>query len=220
MVASASSTAHPSNVSFAKGSDSDLSAVDGQIDLVLGAQTAHWWNIPTFLPLIRAKAAPKCTIALCGYTLVNSRTHPRITELVRETAYGDSKLGPFWEAGREELEDGYPNIEKQLREGGVSNIQRIEFLGKRIIQSGPGFPADAKPFVELDMTLAAFKNYLGTWSSYNTWKQQHPKLAGTEDDHIVSLINQVRAELGAQGQNDEDIKVELDWPHFLICGEI
>ena len=216
----------PSNVSFVSGSDTEFSELSTElngtkVDMFMGAQTAHWWDVPGFLKAARGIANPKATVALLGYTLVNSRKSDKVTELLRDTAYGDSKLGPYWEPGRQELEGEYQGIEAQLRSNGVKNIQRIEFLGrtvKRISKEG----AFGKPecFVELDMNLVSLRNYLGTWSSYNTWKKENPGLVGGEKDLVVRLISEVKKELGGEGKRDEEVEVELDWPHFLICGEL
>jgi hypothetical protein len=228
MVATARETPGlPSSVTFVNGSDSDFEELKAElngtkVDVFMGAQSAHWWSIPAFLQAARSVAADKATIALLGYTLVHSRKSPRVTELLRDTAYGDGKLGPYWEAGREELEGGYRTIESQLRAGGVTNIQRIEFLGRKVerVSTEGAFGGDPKPFVELDMNISSLRSYLSTWSSYNTWKKQNPGLVGGEKDYVVQLIAEAKKELGGEGKTDEEVRVEFDWPHFLICGEL
>lgn len=72
----------------------------GSADLVVVAQAAHWFDWPRFVAEVARVAAPGALVGLISYGV------PRVPELAAFRA----KIGPYWPAGREHVENGYRDL--------------------------------------------------------------------------------------------------------------
>ena len=69
-------------------------------DLVVAAQSAHWFDWPAFVTEVGRVAVPGALAALVSYGV----------PLVPELAAFRLQIGPFWPKGREHVENGYRDL--------------------------------------------------------------------------------------------------------------
>jgi ubiquinone/menaquinone biosynthesis C-methylase UbiE len=114
-------------------------------DLVTVAQAAHWFDLPLFYAEARRVLKPDGIIALWCYVLMETG-HPDVDALIRHLQY--ERLGPYWPAGRELVEDQYRSLP---------------------------FPFEAietPPFeMKVRWTRASVLGYIGTWSAVARCRQ-------------------------------------------------
>jgi SAM-dependent methyltransferase len=131
----------------------------GSADLLLAAQSFHWFTAEPFFVEVRRVLRPGGLLALVSYAL--SRVTPEVDELVEELYHS---LDPFWEPERWLVENGYATVEVPLAEVAVP------------------------PFVmRRRWRVADLVGYLGTWSALrrateatgrNPLEDVEPRLAG------------------------------------------
>jgi len=114
------------------------------LDLVVGAQAVHWFDIEAFYAEARRTARPDGLIAVWSYNLC--RVTPAVDRIVER--YYSEIVGPYWPPERSVVETGYRSIPFPFRE--------IE---------PPQFEMEAMWRAE------EFASYLGTWSSSQAYRK-------------------------------------------------
>ena len=79
---------------------------DGTADLIVAAQSAHWFNHVAFYGEVRRVAAPGAVIALISYEMSN--VTPEIDPLIYSLA--NQILGTFWPRERSYVDSGYATL--------------------------------------------------------------------------------------------------------------
>jgi SAM-dependent methyltransferase len=134
---------HP-KVEYQIGDEGTSHQADGSVDLITAAQSAHWFDLPTFHREARRVLKPKGIVAIWGYGL--TRFAPEIDVAVQRF-YSDV-VGPFWPSGREHLDNEYRSLDLQIE------------------------PTDTPAFLmSVNWDLRAFGEYLETWSAVQRYKK-------------------------------------------------
>ena len=80
---------------------------DRSCDVITVAQAAHWLDLPAFYVEARRVLKPRGVIAVWCYALLEIG-HPEIDAALRHLTY--DRLGRYWPAGRELVEDQYRSL--------------------------------------------------------------------------------------------------------------
>ncbi|MCC5859042.1 MAG: class I SAM-dependent methyltransferase [Ectothiorhodospiraceae bacterium] len=109
-------------------------------DLIVAAQSAHWFDLPAFLRETARIAKPGALLALVGYGLPS--VSPEIDDLIRELH--DDILGPYWPPERAIVVAGYTQLQVP-------------------------YPEIVSPPLAITVTWSriAFCGYIQTWSALN-----------------------------------------------------
>lgn len=107
------------------------------VDLVVAAQAAHWFDLPSFYDEVRRVGRPGAAVALVTYKV------PSIDEAADRLigSFHDETIGPYWPKERWVVVDGYRALPFPFAERPVIEIA-----------------------MTLDWSLAAFLGYVDTWS--------------------------------------------------------
>jgi ubiquinone/menaquinone biosynthesis C-methylase UbiE len=101
------------------------------IDLIVAAQSLHWFDIGRFYGEVRRVAAQGAVFAAVSYGLVT--VDEKIDELLQHLYY--DILGPYWPPERKKVDDGYRTLSFPFREiavpafGMKAQWDREHFLG-------------------------------------------------------------------------------------------
>lgn len=79
---------------------------DQSVDLVLAAQSAHWFDHAAFAAEVERVARPEAVVALCGYGLMH--VTPPVDAVIRHL-YSEL-LGPHWPEERKHIDAGYRTL--------------------------------------------------------------------------------------------------------------
>jgi SAM-dependent methyltransferase len=139
-------------VEYRKASGEESGLVAASTDLITVAQAFHWLNQPRFFAEVARVSKPGGLLAVWCYELCS--INPAIDAVVMEL-YRDI-LGPYWDAGRRLVEEGYRN-------------EKFPF---------PELTAP-KATMGLSWDFADLVGYLGTWSAlvkYREAKGEDPRI--------------------------------------------
>ena len=146
---------HP-KVEYRVGDEGTSGLPDRSVDLITVAQAAHWFDLGRFADECRRVGVPGAVVAVWGYGL--TKLAPEIDVIVQR--FFSEKVGPFWPAGREHLENEYRTLEL------------------------PFTPIPAPPFaMTKTWDLREFTDYVSTWSAV----QRYGKAKG--EDPIPELFH-------------------------------
>lgn len=119
---------------------------DGSTDLIVAAQSFHWFKRDEFYAEVKRVSKPGGVLVIWCYGL--AEISPKVDAVVRHF-YGEI-LGPYWEKGRKLVEEGYKNVSFPFRE--IAPL-RFQMMAK--------------------WSLEQFVGYLGTWSALQTFKERN-----------------------------------------------
>lgn len=131
--------AHVPNIRFAVEPAEQCSAEANSVDLIVAAQAAHWFDLPSFYGEVRRIAAPDCLLALVSYGVLainDSACNARFRQF-----YYD-EIGPYWPPERQHVDDGYASFVFPFQELNTPEMT-----------------------IEREWTLEQFLGYVRTWSS-------------------------------------------------------
>ncbi|MEM7370777.1 MAG: class I SAM-dependent methyltransferase [Bacteroidota bacterium] len=133
---------------------------DQQFDLITVGQAFHWFDHAAFFEEAARTLKPNGILAIWGYGLL--RIHPEIDPLLDH--YYRTIIGPYWASERKYVDDHYGTISFPLQEA-----------------------VPPQPFwIEREWTLEQMEGYLNTWSSLQSYLQQH------QDNPASALIDEIR----------------------------
>ncbi|KAJ1668434.1 trans-aconitate methyltransferase 1 [Coemansia sp. RSA 1813] len=186
---------------------------DKTVDLITVATGAHWFDIPRFVAEAKRVLKPTGTLAIFGYTgMARFIKYPQCDMILRDYATGKDMLGPYWEAGRDVLVEGYVDYHKELAKNGWSSIQRSSY--PCVLESAPSqfYPVHVplEPnVVDFKVNWRKLRHFLSTWSPLEDYDRDHPEVGNLCDTTIDDMM------LAAGVENpDEDLKV--DWEQTLL----
>lgn len=115
------------------------SGIEGEtVSLITVAQALHWFDLEAFFREARRVAKPHARFAAWSYGL--AEISPALDQLTRH--FHDVTLGPFWDPERRRVGHGMFELKLPL-----------------LREERPAFA------MELELDLAGWMNYLGTWSA-------------------------------------------------------
>ena len=88
-----------SNVEFRQASAESSSFLkDGEVDCVIAAQAAHWFDYEKLWPELRRILRKGGTVAFWGYKDPALVDYPKATKILDRNTYGEDPetLGPYW----------------------------------------------------------------------------------------------------------------------------
>jgi len=150
------------NIRFAVEPAEQCSAKEASVDLIVAAQAAHWFDLPSFYQEARRIAAPGCVLALVSYGVLfidNAKCNDRFRQF-----YYD-EIGPYWPPERQHVDNGYASFDFPFEE--------------------LSYPAMS---IERDWTLEQFLGYVRTWSSVKAAaKEGKASLTDSFAEELVGL---------------------------------
>lgn len=132
---------------------------DASADLIVAAQAAHWFDLPRFYAEVRRIAKPGALLALVTY--LNAQITPEVDAVVEH--FYSAVVGPYWPPERRHVETGYRSLDFPFTELDAPEL-----------------------WLEADWDLAAYTNYVSTWSALKgaqkalgdaPWAEFKPRLA-------------------------------------------
>lgn len=126
-------------VEYRVGRAEDGIAERGIADLIVAAQAAHWFDLPSFYSSAARAARPDAILALASYGRIVLEDPALRAEL---DAFYDRELAGFWPAPRRHVEEGYRSLAFPLEE-----LPAPEFA------------------IEVTWTAASLLGYVDTWSA-------------------------------------------------------
>ncbi|EME43811.1 hypothetical protein DOTSEDRAFT_53103 [Dothistroma septosporum NZE10] len=204
------------NVEFRQGSGESTSFLkDGEVDCVVAAQAAHWFDYAKLWPEMRRLVRKGGTIAFWGYKDHVFVDYPHASKVMMDYAYSThpDKLGSYWpQPGRSYLQDKLRIIQPPAEEW--EDVQRVEYEPEtKGRHSGEG-----TLFMEKRTTVGQCKEYVRTWSSYHGWKETHPgreaRSKGGDGDVMDQMFDEI-AERDVQFREDEN-EIDIEWGSAIV----
>lgn len=186
------------NIVYHVSKGEDLSVFpNSSVDVLTVAQALHWFNHPTFFSEVKRVLKPNGTFAAIGYSFVLFNKHPRASKRIRDLGNEPDQLGTCWDHGRLIIDNMYKCIDVPLK-----NVERHYF---------PDHPEGLPLLMEEKVTMAHFRNYLKTWSSYKNYCERYPD----REDIVDKTIDAIKDEENLS----EEHNVDITWPTVLILAE-
>ncbi|KAJ2554567.1 hypothetical protein EV175_002541 [Coemansia sp. RSA 1933] len=186
---------------------------DKTVDLITVATGAHWFDIPAFLAEANRVLKPTGTLAIFGYTgMARFGEYPQCDEILRDYATGESKLGPYWEAGRDVLVEGYVDYHKEMEKNGWTGIKRSSFPW--VLDPAPSqlYPVQVPPetnVVDFKVNWHKLRHFLSTWSPLKDYDKDHPEVGGL----CKATIDKMMMAAGATNMDDD---LKINWEQTLL----
>lgn len=177
MIENATRSTLESNITYAVCSAEDLSSLQvdprcrvfpGDVDFIGVGQAVHWFNHDEWFHEMYRMIRPGGTLAYWGYSDAGFKGYPKATEILRRYAYHDDYrlgLGRYWPKGREIVRDLNRSVVPP--ESQWTDVRRIEYqsMGK----------SNGERIVWKKSSVADLIMYMTSWSSWQEWKDAHPK---------------------------------------------
>lgn len=148
------------NISYRVEPEGRTSIHDKSVDLVTASQALHWFDTEGFFEEVRRVSKPGAVLACWVYGLLRVDEH---TDKHIDHLYNDV-LGPFWDAERRHVDNGYADIPFPLD-----------------VFPDPGFT------MEVEWTLVQLEGFLSTWSALQHYRLQ------SSDDPVRQTIRAISA---------------------------
>lgn len=219
MIAQARAQSTESNVEFRQGSAESTSFLqDGEVDMVVAGQAAHWFDYARLWPEMRRLVRKGGTVAFWGYKDPVLVDFPNASAILQRNTYGEDPetMGPYWSMpGRRYVQEKLRVI--QPPEEAFEQVQRVEYEpacdGSR---SGEG-----TIFMERRASVGQTKAYYRTFSSFHGWQEAHPdqiaRAQGGKGDLMDRIFNEMaRDEVEGEVFRDEGNEVLMEWGSGLV----
>ncbi|KAJ7694829.1 S-adenosyl-L-methionine-dependent methyltransferase [Mycena rosella] len=205
-------------VEFRQSAAEELSFIeDGTIDLVIAAQSAHWFDWTRAWPEFQRILKPGGTFAFWGYSDIRITRYPELTPLISEYSHGNdpaTSLGPHWEPGRQILDGHFLAIDAPA--AGWADLTRVFYTGPHYA----GLPTPPRDVI-LKRTMTwggGFAGYLRTLSALHRYHIAFPEDRQRADGDIAERFR--RALMNAtglpEGADADATLVEVEWPLALV----
>ena len=125
-------------VTYAVEAAEEVSLPDGSVDLILSAQSLHWYDLGLFYEQVLRISRPGAILAAIGYAW--QYISPEIDAIIEETLL--QRMGSYWAPNNQLLWDNY---------------RSIPFPGTDVRVSVPA--------IHLDWSLPELLDYVLTWSA-------------------------------------------------------
>jgi len=171
---------------FIQGSAEELSQTGLQaesVDLIIAAQSAHWFDWSKVWPQTYRVLRPGGTAAFWVYAEFRLSNHPTLTPLITEQFQGTdlyNNIGPYFQRpGRTILERhlvDVPEPSSILKDNdGVEKLHRAFFCGDDIPSFIPPNASTHPIIMRKDMTWHDLLNYFRSASAFHTFRERIPE---------------------------------------------
>ena len=126
------------NISYVCASAEILPIENNRASLVVAAQAAHWFDLPSFYGEVRRISVPRATVALVSYGVLSldGDINQRFEDFYLK------EIGPYWPAERKLVDSGYADLIFPFNEMKAPSMS-----------------------IQKAWTLAELLGYIGTWSA-------------------------------------------------------
>ncbi|ORX70454.1 S-adenosyl-L-methionine-dependent methyltransferase [Linderina pennispora] len=185
----------------------------GTVDVMTVATGAHWFDMERFVAEAERVLRPNGTLAIFGYTgFGHFVDYPQCDAIFRDFGIGPTKLGPFWDRGRERLVDNYREYVPILSKNKWQDVQRIVYPGTSMEGDSQRFTVGTKPVVmHFEVTWRTLEDFLSTWSGPVNYHKKYPSRPNITEQVMRELMD-------AAGVSDRDAKVNIQWEEVLLVG--
>ncbi|KIW01194.1 uncharacterized protein PV09_07243 [Verruconis gallopava] len=166
---------------------------EGSVDMVTVATAAHWFDLPKFYASALKVLRPGGTIAIWapGRPVLKPETAhaAEINALVEEF---NTQLDPYRQAGGHLARDMYAHLPLPW-----SVDPPVEGYDKASFERTVFSDAHGNSLGHAKFTLGQAERMYGSGSPIVRWREQHPDLAGTDEDIVKILFKKIRQLMGA-----------------------
>ncbi|KAK5695740.1 trans-aconitate methyltransferase 1 [Elasticomyces elasticus] len=204
------------NVDFHEGgAESTPSIGDGEVDMVVAGQAAHWFDYAKLWPEMKRIVSPNGTIAFWGYKDPVFVNFPEASQIMQHYLYDSQpgKLGSYWsQPGRSYVQDKLRVIQPPAADW--EKPERVEYepatKGKN---SGEG-----TLFMERSLTVGEMKGYLRTFSNFHEWQKNNPDRKASSEGGSGDVIDEMFDEAAKTSDwfRDESNMVDIEWGSGLV----
>lgn len=131
-------TPHP-KVTYHIAGATNLPAQKGEVDVVVAAQAAHWFDLPRFYDEVRRVVRPGGSLALVSYGV--PYVEGSFNSIFQQVYW--QELHRFWPPERAAVEKGYADLDFPFRESAFPSL-----------------------FISQSLSISGLIGYMKTWSSY------------------------------------------------------
>lgn len=216
---------------------------DGEVDMVVAAQCAHWFSYPEFWAEMARVVRPGGTVACWGYKDFVFVGKKEASKVVARYTYGPDKFGPYWiQPGRgriqrryrefvppaNEWEDverwEYETVFPEGDEEGDEELRKLGYVEKVVADADMTgkLVRQGEVMMKMSISLGALESYARTWSAVHAWKEAHPQRVARRDgrsgdlmDELFDELRQVVPEWDVEGWKKLVVDVELG--HGVVC---
>ncbi|KAI5854391.1 putative S-adenosylmethionine-dependent methyltransferase [Tricharina praecox] len=179
---------------------------DGEVDMVVAAQAAHWFNQPRWWAEMRRVVRKGGTLAAWGYRDFLFTRFPRASQVLRTYSYGENTLGPHWgQPGRSIVENRLRAVRPPAADW--EDVLRWEH------------EPDFEGLMKRTMKMGDVEHYIRTWSACHAWKETHPEATsiadGGEGDIVDEMMRKMR-EVEGWGDDWREMRADIAWGHAVI----
>ncbi|KAJ2778881.1 trans-aconitate methyltransferase 1 [Coemansia javaensis] len=192
----------------------DMAFLDaGSVDVLTAATGAHWFDDEAFVREARRVLKPTGTLAIFGYTgFAHFVDYPQCDSMLKEFGSSSSKLGDYWDKGRERLVDGYRNYHRILARDSWTGIRRR--INAAAIDDCPPAecPVEVVPgsaVMDFETTWRTLRGYLLTWSGLHKYHAKYP-----ERENLAEVA--IREMMAAAGATDMDEVLNIQWEEVVL----
>ncbi|KAJ7025598.1 S-adenosyl-L-methionine-dependent methyltransferase [Mycena alexandri] len=208
-----------SQVEFHESAAEELGFIkDGTVDLVVAAQSAHWFDWTRTWPEFQRILKPGGSFAFWGYSELRLARHPELTPIISAYSQGSdpaTSLGPHWESRRRVLDNHFLDVDPPAH--GWADFTRVFYTGGHYPEL-PGGPHE-DVIVRKIMPWAGgpgggLMGYLETYSSLYRYREAFPEDRERVEGDIATRFR--RRLMEGAGETDEKALVEVEWPLALV----
>ncbi|KAG9309712.1 S-adenosyl-L-methionine-dependent methyltransferase [Chiua virens] len=194
---------------------------DGSVDLMISAQSGHWFNWAKMWPEAARVLRPDGTFAIWIYSELRLPKYPSLTPSLSHFFQGTdprTSIGPYWQQPGRSILDGHlvaiPDA-NDVVPGSFSDVTRGYFTGAYY----PDLPSPQPILMRKRMTWHDLYGYFTTASALHTFLERNPEDAAHPEGDIgmrlwKSLLSGASEQEGVKVQPEQ--VVEVEWPLALI----
>lgn len=199
------------NIQFAvaSGEKAPKFLAENSVDLITGAECCHWMDHPAFFQECARILKKGGTLAYWFYLDPVFVGNAKANEINIDYSYGSSVekygdeyerfFGPFYEQpGHNFLRSAMAEVSPPSE--AFSDIIRHHYIPSEH-EDGPSFTT---LYIERNVPLSVYRDYVTSWSGYHTWKKAH----GDKPDTVDRFMEELSAALGV----DMNTPVKIVFP--------
>ncbi|KAJ2218956.1 trans-aconitate methyltransferase 1 [Coemansia sp. RSA 485] len=185
---------------------------DHSVDVITVATGAHWIKVDEFVAEAKRVLKPSGSLVIFGYPgFAHFVDYPQCDRMLKDYGMSDDKLGPYWDAGRELLVNGYCKYHQAFIGDSWTGIARRIFPDT-FEEPSKELPVDVgkEPVVmDFKVTWRSFLAFLKTWSMLAIYHKKHPE----RENAAEALVREMMASAGVANMDEP---LNLEWEEVLL----